>query len=117
MAGSNRKPMDEAELEAWLAETLELPRDVPGRLLNTHTQSVLAMRDRVRETLVPIPPSQKFVRELGQTLAQQMSQRQQTLRQRYRRALWFAVAAAGSMASLVGLIVYLFYQKQHPRSL
>jgi hypothetical protein len=65
----------------------------------------------VRETLVPIEPSPDLVRNLGCALAQTASQRQQPLRRRYRRAVWFGLAAAGSVASIVGVTAYVVHQR------
>lgn len=109
---SARKPIDEAALEAWLAEVFEVPAAPqwsPG--------SAPAMRSlvsNVRATLVPIEPSPSFVRELGLALAQQASRQQQSLKQRYRRAVWFGLAAAGSVASIVGVVAYVFYHRERP---
>lgn len=112
MSESSRKPMDEADLEAWLAETLEMPRDLPRPVLDAQSRLMLSLTDRMRETLAPVQPSPDFVRELGQALAQHASQHEQPLRQQYRRAIWFGVAAAGSMASIAGVAAFVFYQRE-----
>ncbi len=110
---STRKPIDEAALEAWLAEVFEVPTAPQWS-----AGSAPAMRSlvtNVRDTLVPIEPAPNFVHELGLALAQQASRRQQPLRLRYRRAVWFGLAAAGSVASIVGVTAYVF-RRQHARS-
>ena len=108
---SRRLPIDEAELEAWLAETLNLPTDMPRLLLDPQTESLRRLMQNMRETLVPIEPSPDFVQNLGRSLAQAASQRQQPLRRRYRRAVWFGLAAAGSVASIVGVTAYVVRQR------
>jgi hypothetical protein len=94
--------IDEAALEAWLAEVFEVPAEPPA---------MRVLVGNVRETLVPIEPSPDFVRNLGCALAQTASQRQQPLRRRYRRAVWFGLAAAGSVASIVGVTAYMVHQR------
>ncbi len=112
-ADVHRQPMDEslstAALEAWLAEVFEVPADLPK--LSGQTPAMRSLVGDVRETLVPIEPSPDFVRNLGQSLAQAASQRQQPLRRRYRRAVWFGLAAAGSVASIVGVTAYMLHQR------
>ena len=63
---SRRIPIDEAEMEAWLAETLNLPTDMPRLLLDPQTESLRRLMQSMRDTLVPIEPSPNFVRDLGQ---------------------------------------------------
>jgi hypothetical protein len=98
-----------AALEAWLAEVFEMPADVPP--LSGNAPALRTLVGNVRETLVPIEPSPDFVQNLGRTLAQAASQRRQPLRRRYRRAVWFGLAAAGSVASLVGVTAYMVRQR------
>lgn len=106
-------PLDDAALEAWLAETLELPEALPQ--LSGESGVMRQLVGNVREALVPVEPSPSFVRDLGMMLALRASERQQGLRQRYRRAVWFGLAAAGSLASVVGVVAYL-YQHERPRA-
>ena len=106
----SRQPIDEAALEAWLAEVFEVPADLP-KLSGATSSTMRTLVGDVRETLVPIEPSPDFVRNLGQSLAQAASQRQQPLRHRYRRAVWFGLAAAGSVASVVGVAAYVLHQR------
>jgi hypothetical protein len=94
--------IDEAALETWLAEVFEVP---------VEPSAMRALVGNVRETLVPVEPSPDFVRNLGCALAQAASQRQQPLRRRYRRAVWFGLAAAGSVASIVGMMVYVAHHR------
>ena len=92
---SRRIPIDEAELEAWLAETLNLPTDMPRLLLDPQTDSLRRLMRNMRETLVPIEPSPNFVRDLGHALTVLASQQPVSFRQRYGRIIVFGLAAAG----------------------
>ena len=69
------------------------------------------MVDGVRGTLVPIQPSPHFVRALGYRLVEQAGRGKQSLIQRYRTAIVIGVAAAGSIASVVGVTALLLHQK------
>ena len=111
---STRKPIDEAALEAWLAEAFEVP--TAPQWSAGAAPAMRSLVSNVRDTLVPIEPAPSFVRDLGLALAQQASRQQQPLRVRYRRAVWFGLAAAGSVASIVGVAAYVFRQRQHVRS-
>jgi hypothetical protein len=79
--------------------------------LDAQTQAILSLVDHVRDTLVPIQPSPHFVHELGQALIQTADRSRQSLIQRYRKAIWIGVAAAGSLASVVGVAAYLLRQR------
>ena len=72
---SRRIPIDEAELEGWLAETLNLPTDMPRLLLDPQAESLRRLMQNMHETLVPIEPSPNFVRDLGHTLTVLAGQR------------------------------------------
>src|SRR5512143_4015660 len=100
---SRRIPIDEAEFEVWLAETLNLPTEVPRPVLDPRTEPMRLLMQHMRETLVPVEPSPNFVRDLGQSLMLMASRRQVTFRQRYGRAVLFGLAAAGSVASVVSM--------------
>lgn len=108
--GFTHSSSDETALEAWLAEVFEVPADLP-KLSGRASSTLHTLVGNVRETLVPIEPSPDFVRNLGRALAQTASQRQQPLRRRYRRAVWFGLAAAGSVASIVGVTAYVAHQR------
>lgn len=110
----SRQPIDEAALEAWLAEAFEVPADVPK--LSGKSPAMRTLVGDMRETLVPIAPSPDFVQNLGRSLAQVASQRQQPLRRRYRRAVWFGLAAAGSVASVVGVAAYVLHQRERQQA-
>ncbi len=114
-----RIPIDEAELEAWLAETLNLPSDMPRLLLDPQSESLHRLLRNMRETLVPIEPSPSFVRDLGHSLTVLASQRPVSFRQRYGRIIVFGLAAAGSVVSAVsvGAYWYLRHEQRHSRSL
>jgi hypothetical protein len=116
----SRQPIDPAALhtaalEAWLAEVFEVPADLP-KLSGTTSSTMRALVGDMRETLVPIAPSPDFVQNLGRSLAQAASQRQQPLRRRYRRAVWFGLAAAGSVASIVGVTAYVMHQRDRQQA-
>jgi hypothetical protein len=109
---SRRLPIDEAEMEAWLAETLNLPAEMPRLLLDPQTESLRRLMQNMRETLVPIEPSPNFVRDLGHTLAVLASQQPQSFRQRYGRMIVFGLAAAGSVVSVVSVGAYWYLRRQ-----
>jgi hypothetical protein len=109
---SRRIPIDDAELEAWLAETLTFPTDMPRPTLDPQTESLRRLMQSVRDTLVPVEPSQNFVRDLGQSLTMMASQRHVPFRQRYGRAIMFGIAAAGSVVSVVSVGAYWYYRRE-----
>ena len=111
-ASGREARLDHAELEAWLAEAFDLPE--AGAQLAGTPDSMRWLIGSMRDTLAPIEPSPSFVQELGLGLARAAGQRQQGLRQRYRRTVWFGLAAAGSVASVVGVVAYL-YQRERQR--
>lgn len=110
---SSRKksaPLADAELEQWLAAALDAPasKRTPR---DPQTKAILLMVDRVRDTLVPIQPSPRFVRDLGYRLVDTAGRGQQSLIRRYRTAIVIGVATAGSLASAVGVAAILLRQK------
>jgi hypothetical protein len=109
---SRRIPIDETEFEKWLAETLNIPTDVPRPTLDPQTESLRRLMQSMRDTLVPIEPSQNFVRDLGQSLTIMASQRHAPFRQRYGRAIMFGIAAAGSVVSVVSVGAYWYYRRE-----
>ena len=111
-ASARRIPIDDAELEAWLAETLTFPIDVPRPVLDPQTEVLRGLMQSMRDTLVPIEPSQNFVRDLSQSLTMMASQRRVPFRQRYGRAIMFGIAAAGSVVSVVSMGAYWYYRRE-----
>jgi hypothetical protein len=111
-ASARRIPIDETEFEAWLAETLTIPTDMPRPVLDPQTESLRRLMQSMRDTLVPIEPSQNFVRDLGQALTIMASQRRVPFRQRYGRAIMFGLAAAGSVVSVVSVGAYWYYRRE-----
>ena len=109
---SRRLPIDEAEMEAWLAETLNLPTDMPRLLLDPQTEALRRLMQNMRETLVPIEPSPNFVRDLGHSLTVLAGQRPVPFRQRYGRIIVFGLAAAGSVVSVVSMGAYWYLRRQ-----
>lgn len=103
-------PLDDATLEQWLAEVLDAPAG-KRKPRDPQTQAILSMVDRVRDTLVPVQPSPHFVRDLGYRLVETASHSRQSLLQRYRTAIVIGVAAAGSVASVVGVMTLLLRQR------
>jgi len=61
----------------------------------------------VRDTLIPVEPSQQFVAELGRSLMATAMRSRQSLVRRYRMAILVGAAAFGSMASVVGIIALI----------
>jgi hypothetical protein len=113
---SRRIPIDEAELAAWLAETLDLPTDMPRLLLDPQTESLRRLMQNMRETLVPIEPSPNFVRELGHSLTTLAGQQPLSFRQRYGRMIVFGLAAAGSVVSVVSVGAYWYLRREQRQS-
>ena len=113
---SRQLPVDAAELEAWLAETLNLPADMPLLLLDPQTESLRRLMQSMRETLVPIEPSPNFVRDLGHSLTVLASQRPAPFRQRYGRVIVFGLAAAGSVVSVVSVGAYYYLRREQRHS-
>lgn len=109
---SRRIPIDDAELEAWLAETLNLPTELPRPALDPRTEVLRGLMQSMRDTLVPVEPSPNFVRDLGQSLTLMASQRHVPFRQRYARAIMFGLAAAGSVVSVVSVGAYWYYRRE-----
>ena len=112
-ARSSRKkatPIDDAALEQWLAEALDAPAG-KHKPIDARTKAILSMVNGVRDTLIPIQPSPHFVRDLGYRLVEQAGRGKQSLIQRYRTAIVIGVAAAGSIASVVGVTALLLHQK------
>jgi len=113
---SRQAPIDEAELEAWLAETLTLPTEMPRLLLDPRTESLRRLMQNMRATLVPIEPSPNFVRDLGHSLTVVASQRPVSFRQRYGRVIVFGLAAAGSVVSVVSVGAYWYLRHEQHQS-
>jgi hypothetical protein len=113
---SRQLPIDEAELEAWLAETLNFPTEVPRLLLDPRTESLRHLMQNMRETLVPIEPSPDFVRDLGRSLTLLASQQPLSFRQRYGRVIVFGLAAAGSVVSVVSVGAYWYLRHEQHQS-
>ena len=113
---SRRLPIDEAELEAWLTEALDLPAEMPRLLLDPQTESLRRLLQNMHETLVPIEPSPNFVRDLGHTLTVLASQRPAPFRQRYGRMIVLGLAAAGSVVSVVSVGAYWYLRREQRQS-
>jgi hypothetical protein len=113
---SRQIPIDEAELEAWLAETLNFPTEMPRLLLDPRTESLRHLMQNMRETLVPIEPSPNFVRDLGHSLTLLASQQPLSFRQRYGRVIVFGLAAAGSVVSVVSVGAYWYLRHEQHQS-
>ena len=113
---SRQLPIDEAELEAWLAQTLNFPTEVPRLLLDPRTESLRHLMQNMRETLVPIEPSPDFVRDLGRSLTLLASQQPLSFRQRYGRVIVFGLAAAGSVVSVVSVGAYWYLRHEQHQS-
>jgi hypothetical protein len=113
---SRQGPIDEAALEAWLAETLNFPTEAPRLLLDPRTEPLRHLMQNMRETLVPIEPSPDFVRDLGRSLTLLASQQPLSFRQRYGRVIVFGLAAAGSVVSVVSVGAYWYLRHEQHQS-
>ena len=112
---SRQLPIDEAEFEAWLGETLNFPTEAPRLLLDPRTESLRHLMQNMRETLVPIEPSPNFVRDLGRSLML-AGQQPLSFRQRYGRVIVFGLAAAGSVVSVVSVGAYWYLRHEQHQS-
>jgi len=77
---------------------------------------VAGMADLVRGALIPVEPSQQFVRELGRSLTATAARSRQSLVRRYRMAIVIGAAAFGSLASVVGIAVLIIRQRSRMRT-
>jgi hypothetical protein len=71
---------------------------------------------RVRAVLIPVEPSQQFVRELGRGLSTAAAHSRQSLVRRYRTAIVVGVAVFGSFASMVGVVALIVRQRSRMRT-
>ena len=74
------------------------------------------MAGRVGAALVPVEPSQQFVRELERGLAAAAARSRQSLVRRYRLAIVIGAAVFGSIASVVGVVALIMRQRSRMRS-
>ncbi len=74
------------------------------------------MAGRVRDVLIPVEPSQQFVRELGRGLTAAAMRSRQSLVRRYRLAIVIGAAVFGSIASVVGLVALIVRQRSRLRT-
>jgi hypothetical protein len=65
--------------------------------------------------LIPVEPSQQFVRELGRSLGVTARRSRQSLVQRYRNGILIGAAIFGSLASVVGVVVLILRQRARVR--
>ena len=86
-----------------------LRRDRPVR-------AAAGMAGQVRAVLIPVEPSQQFVRELGRGLAAAAARSRQSLVRRYRLAIVIGAAVLGSIASVVGVIALIVRQRSRMRT-
>jgi len=73
------------------------------------------MEQRVRDVLIPIEPSQQFVRDLGRSLGVAARRSRRSLVQRYRTGILIGAAIVGSLASVVGVGVLIMRQRSRMR--
>lgn len=109
---TDRKRKTAAEL-AHLEEQLQ--REL-GRASSRAPHGVAGMADLVRGALIPVEPSQQFVRELGRSLTATAARSRQSLVRRYRMAIVIGAAAFGSLASVVGIAVLIVRQRSRIRT-
>ena len=75
------------------------------------------MEQRVRAVLIPVEPSQQFVRDLGRSLGVAARRSRQSLVQRYRTGILIGAAIFGSLASVVGVVVLIMRQRSRVRGI
>ena len=66
---------------------------------------------RVRDVLIPVEPSQRFIQELGHGLALTTAHSRRTMLRRYRVAVVGSVILFGSLASAVGVVALILRQR------
>jgi len=79
-------------------------------------RQVTGIANLVRDTLIPVEPSQQFVRELGRSLTATATRSRRSLVRRYRAAIVIGAAAFGSLASVVGIVALLIRQRSRVRT-
>ena len=109
---SSQKKRIEEKLERELSQTL---RPVSQRRASSSRRSSGVER-RVRAVLIPVEPSQQFVRELGRGLSAAAERSRQSLVRRYRTAIVLGVAVFGSLASMVGVVALIIRQRSRMRT-
>ncbi len=80
---------------------------------------LMRLAERVQGALVPVQPDPAFVRQLGKQLAATANDTSRVAAGRTRRTVMFGAAVLGSavsLASAVGLVVYLLRQRGRLRS-
>ena len=80
---------------------------------------LMRLAERVQGTLAPVQPNPTFVRQLSQQLISTASQSRKAMTQRTRNAILIVAAALGSVvsvASAVGIIVYLIRHRARVQS-
>lgn len=82
----------------------------------TTSKNTVSMANLVRDVLIPVEPSQLFVRELGRSLGMKAARSHQSLLRRYRTALVITAAAFGSLASVAGVVALIIRQRTRERT-
>ena len=86
--------------------------------MNSNQSQVLMplfkLAEWLSETLVMVEPSPIFVQRLGQDLAMAATQSQLSLFERYRKAILLMAATIGSALSVVGLVLFIFFDSETP---
>ncbi len=72
---------------------------------------LMEIAERLKETLVPVGPSEAFVRSLERELVE-AARRQQATPPRFRRGLVIGAAAIGSVISLTGVIALILRHRR-----
>lgn len=81
----------------FVQKQITLPRDVEG---------LLSLARRLKRTLVPVPLSEPFRRQLREDLLAHSERHAMSESERSLRPLWYSLAAVGSVLPLVGIFVW-----------
>lgn len=112
MTSQGRKPSSREKRIREVGQTL--PTTSRGRVASPRKST--GVERRVRDVLIPVEPSQQFVRELGHGLSAAAIRSRQSLARRYRTAIVIGVAIFGSLASMVGVVALIVRQRSRMRT-
>ena len=111
MAGQGPRGSESGNLEDSLERLLGGAAD-----RRVSPRAPVGLADALSATLIPVEPSQQFVRELGRGLSMAASRSRQSLVRRYRTAIVIGAAVFGSLASVVGVAVLITRQRSRMRA-
>jgi hypothetical protein len=92
-----------------------------GTVRTQQIQGLLDLASQLQGILVPVQPAAGFRKRLHDDLAAEAGRRTMSraarLFQQYRKAILIGAAAAGSLASIAGVIVAVILRSKHARSI